>query len=141
MGKPAQRKIDGPSLSEVVVLIKNNPEATINDFVDKFNCDRQRVYHARSIVGVNKRRASTAPKKAGLKTVRSSTLDAKDKRIAELEKELADWLTEFEKEKEKLWESTERRFENFVDELQSDLMQAKAVIAYLEKKVANGASV
>lgn len=141
MGKPAQRKIDGPSLSEVVVLIKNNPEATINDFVDKFNCDRQRVYHARSIVGVNKRRASTAPKKAGLKTVRSSTLDAKDQRIQELEGELRTWMGSWEAEMERIWDAAEAKYQTALAKSQDELTQAKAVIAYLEKKVANGASV
>jgi hypothetical protein len=100
------------------------------------------LHHARSVLGISKKRPfakrKTGVKPPGLKTVRTSTIDAKDKRIAELEKELIDWLNEFEIEKQKIWENTERGFKGLVDNLQEELMQAKAVIAYLEKKVANG---
>ena len=134
------RKINGPSKQEVLQIVKLNPTLTTTELVQKFGIDRGRAYHARSELGVAKKRLN--PKRvSGLKTVRTSTLDAKDKRIAELEKELADWLDEFEKEKQKLWETTERRFENLVGKLHEELMQAKAVIAYLEKKVANGTSI
>jgi predicted RNase H-like nuclease (RuvC/YqgF family) len=145
MPKPATRKIDGPSLKDVIELVKLYPEKTADDFVTSFNCDRARVHHARSVLGLSQKRPfakrRNGVKPPGLKTVRTSTLDAKDKRIEELEKELADWLNEFEKEKEKLWKNTEHRFEHLVGKLHEELMQAKAVIAYLEKKVANGTSV
>ena len=132
-------------MREVIELVKLNPEVTTDDFVNKFNCDRGRVHHARSVLGISKKRTfakrKTGVKPPGLKTVRTSTIDAKDKRIAELEKELTDWLNEFEKEKQKIWENTERGFKGLVDKLHEDLMQANAVIAYLEKKVANGNAV
>ena len=93
MPKPATRKIDGPSLKEVIELVKLHPEKTADDFVTSFNCDRARVHHARSVLGLSQKRPfakrRNGVKPPGLKTVRTSTLDAKDKRIAELEKEIA----------------------------------------------------
>ena len=64
-----------------------------------------------------------------------------NQRIQELEKELVDWAVDLDNEKQRIWETAERGFHGLVASLQEELMQAKAVIVYLEKKIAHGASV
>lgn len=125
--------------SELKEFVLANPDAATKDVVKKFNCTSQQVYTARHAVGVAK--PVTMQKKKRLKVVRKTTLDAKDQRIQELEKELVDWAVDLENEKQRIWETAERGFHGLVASLQEELMQAKAVIVYLEKKIANGASV
>ena len=125
--------------SELKEFVLANPDVATKDVVEKFNCTSQQVYTARHAVGVSK--PVTMQKKKRLKVVRKTTLDAKDQRIQELEKELVDWAVDLENEKQRIWETAERGFHGLVASLQEELMQAKAVIVYLEKKVAHGASV
>jgi hypothetical protein len=120
-------------------FVKEHPDAPAKEAAEKFGCTLQKVYTARHAVGVSK--PVTMQKKKRLKVVRKTTLDAKDQRIQELEKELVDWAVDLENEKQRIWETAERGFHGLVASLQEELMQAKAVIVYLEKKVAHGASV
>jgi ElaB/YqjD/DUF883 family membrane-anchored ribosome-binding protein len=68
-------------------------------------------------------------------------MDAKDQRIQELEGELRTWMGSWEAEMERIWDTAEEKYQTALAKSQDELTQAKAVIAYLEKKVANGASV
>jgi hypothetical protein len=124
---------------ELVEFVKENPTMQGKDVAEKFQCKLHDVYNARNKAGVSAR--YTMSKKKGLKVVRKTTLDTKDRRIQELEKELVDWAIDLENEKQRIWETAERGFHGLVASLQEELMQAKAVIVYLEKKVAHGASV
>jgi len=125
--------------SELKEFVLANPDVATKDVVEKFNCTSQQVYTARHAVGVSK--PSTMPKKKRLKVVRKATMDAKDQRIQELEGELRTWMGSWEAEMERIWDAAEAKYQTALAKSQDELTQAKAVIAYLEKKVAHGASV
>lgn len=127
---------DYSKLKEYVLA---NPDAATKDVVAKFNCSAQQVYTARHAVGVAK--PITMSKKKNLKVVRKATLDAKDQRIQELENELRLWMNSLEEEMDRIWDAAEAKYQADLSRLKDDLMQAKAVIGYLEKKVANGSSI
>jgi hypothetical protein len=111
-------------------FVKNNPDVPAKEAAEKFGCTLQKVYTARYSVGVSK--PITMQKKKGLKVVRKSTLDAKDNRIEELEKELEEWRSGVK---------TEIRYiatpdqVSAVKHLECQLLDAKAVIAYLEGRL------
>ena len=127
------------NFEELIAFVKENPTMQGKVVAEKFQCKIHDVYNARYKAGVSAR--YTMSKKKGLKVVRKTTLSAKDQRIQELEKELADWSADIENEKQRIWETAERGFHGLIASLQEELVQAKAVIVYLEKKIAHGASV
>jgi len=138
--------IPGPTMEEVRAFVRQNPTMSPIDISKAIGCDRGRAYNARCVEGVSKptpRFNSIAPK-AGLKTVRISTLQAKDSRIAELEEELLELKTrpEFVKPEPTILErityvQTDKsiELEAKVEKLISELVEARAVISYLEKKL------
>ena len=119
-------------------FVKANPEMPCADVADLFECQKQHVYHARHNVGVSK--PVTMTKKKRLKVVRKSTLEDKDARIAELEKQV-EMLKINPNEKTN---HVDKKFAvgliNQARKFETELLDAKAIIAYLEGKL-DGASV
>jgi len=144
-------EIPGPTLEEVRAFVRLNPEMQPSQIAKTINCDLGRAYNARCMEGVSRPtpRFNSAPQKAGLKVVRSSTLEAKDKRIAELEDEILELKTrpDFAKPEPTIIERIKfvpsepsAELEAEVVKLRAELSEARVVISYLEKKL-HGTSV
>jgi hypothetical protein len=105
------------------------------DVATLFECPKQQVYHARHDVGVSK--PVTMSKKKRLKVVRKSTIEDKDARIAQLEKQVE--MLKVSPNQEIRYIATPDQI-SAVRRLEAELVDAKAIIAYLERKL-NGTSV
>ena len=123
-----RRQILGPSKREVVEIVRQNPTLDAHTIVKQFNCDLGRVNHARSELGIAQKR----PFARRNKMAQSTKLAAYSKRrIEELEKEV---------EMLKTNPNTEIKYVATPDHLsaarrlETELLDAKAVIAYLEKR-------
>jgi hypothetical protein len=116
-------------------FVKANPEMPCVDVATLFECPKQQVYHARHDVGVSK--PVTMTKKKRLKVVRKSTIEDKDARIAELEKQVE--MLKVNPNQEVRYIATPDQM-SAVRRLEAELVDAKAIIAYLERKL-DGASV
>lgn len=126
---------DRTSLKEYV---KNHPEESAASIAELFGVDRQRVYTARHEMGVSN--PTPKPKrspKAGLKIVRKKTLAEKDARIAELEKQVD--MLKISPNLEVKYIPTPDQL-SAVRKLETQLAEAKTIIAYLERKL-DGTSV
>jgi hypothetical protein len=139
-------------MDEVRAFVRQNPTMKPIDISKAIGCDRGRAYNARCMEGVSKptpRFNSIAPK-TGLKTVRISTIKAKDDRIAQLEDELLEMKTrpEFAKPEPTIierityipsepsaeYEAEMAKLRAELSELRAELSEARVVISYLEKK-------
>ena len=116
-------------------FVKANPEMPCVDVATLFECPKQQVYHARHDVGVSK--PVTMTKKKRLKVVRKSTIEDKDARIAELEKQVE--MLKVNPNQEVRYIATPDQM-SAVRRLEAELVDARAIIAYLERKL-DGASV
>ena len=116
-------------------FVKANPEMPCVDVATLFECPKQQVYHARHDVGVSK--PVTMSKKKRLKVVRKSTIEDKDARIAQLEKQVE--MLKVSPNQEIRYIATPDQI-SAVRRLEAELVDAKAIIAYLERKL-NGTSV
>jgi hypothetical protein len=131
--------------TELKEYVKVNPDEPVAETVSKLGVSKQHVYNARHDVGVSK--PITMSKKKRLKVVRKSTLEDKDARIAELEKQVE--MLKINPNQEVRYipaPEPEIRYIATPDQisavrsLESKLVDAKAIIAYLEGKL-DGASV
>ena len=121
--------------TELKEYVKDNPDEPVAETVSKFGVTKQHVYNARHDVGVSK--PITMSKMKRLKVVRKSTLEDKDARIAELEKQVE--MLKTSPNQEVRYVATPDQI-SAVRRLESELLDAKAIIAYLERKL-NGTSV
>jgi len=121
--------------TELKEYVKVNPDESVAETVSKLGVSKQHVYNARHDVGVSK--PITMSKKKRLKVVRKSTLEDKDARIAELEKQVE--MLKVSPNQEVRYIATPDQI-SAVKRLEAELIDAKAIIAYLERKL-NGASV
>jgi hypothetical protein len=119
--------------------VKVNPDEPVAETVSKLGVSKQHVYNARHDVGVSK--PITMSKKKRLKVVRKSTIEDKDARIAELEKQVEMLKTSpNEKTTSHVDNKTVIDLINRARKFETELLDAKAIIAYLERKL-DGASV
>ncbi len=126
-------------------FVKANPEMPCADVATLFECPKQQVYHARHDVGVSK--PVTMTKKKRLKVVRKSTIEDKDARIAQLERQV-EMLKVNPNQEVRYIPAPEPEIRyiatpdqiSAVKRLEAELVDAKAIIAYLERKL-DGASV
>jgi hypothetical protein len=125
--------------TELKEYVKDNPDEPVAETVSKFGVTKQHVYNARHDVGVSK--PITMSKKKRLKVVRKSTIEDKDARIAELEKQVEMLKTSpNEKTTSHVDNKTVIDLINRARKFETELLDAKAIIAYLERKL-NGTSV
>ena len=125
--------------TELKEYVKDNPDEPVAETVSKFGVTKQHVYNARHDVGVSK--PITMSKKKRLKVVRKSTIEDKDARIAELEKQVEMLKTSpTEKTTSHVDNKTVIDLINRARKFETELLDAKAIIAYLERKL-NGTSV
>ena len=125
--------------TELKEYVKDNPDEPVAETVSKFGVTKQHVYNARHDVGVSK--PITMSKKKRLKVVRKSTIEDKDARIAELEKQVEMLKTSpNEKTTSHVDNKTVIDLINRARNFETELLDAKAIIAYLERKL-NGTSV
>ena len=125
--------------TELKEYVKDNPDEPVAETVSKFGVTKQHVYNARHDVGVSK--PITMSKKKRLKVVRKSTIEDKDARIAELEKQVEMLKTSpNEKTTSHVDNKTVIDLINKARKFETELLDAKAIIAYLERKL-NGTSV
>ena len=123
-----RRQIAGPSKREVLEIVKANPTMGAHEIVKQFNCDLGRVNHARSELGMSQKRPF-APRGGASK--RAQLAAYSKRRIEELEKEV---------QMLKINPNTEIKYVPTPDHLsaarrlEAELLDAKAVIAYLEKR-------
>ena len=126
------------NLHELKAYVKEHPNQPVAEIASNFGVTKQFVYNARHRAGVS----VPAPKpkrspKAGLQVVRKKTLTDKDHRIAELEKQVE--MLKISPNQEVRYVATPDQI-SAVRRLESELLDAKAIIAYLERKL-NGTSV
>ena len=121
--------------TELKEYVKDNPDEPVAETVSKFGVTKQHVYNARHDVGVSK--PITMSKMKRLKVVRKSTIEDKDARIAQLEKQVE--MLKISPNQEVRYVATPDQI-SAVRRLESELLGAKAIIAYLERKL-NGTSV
>jgi len=110
------------SLPKLMVYVKDNPSEPVAEISSKFGVNKQFVYNARHRAGVS------VPKK---------TLAEKDYRIAELENQIE--MLKVNPNQEVRYVATPDQI-SAVRRLEAELLDAKAIIAYLERKL-NGTSV
>lgn len=125
-------------LPELMAYVKDNPNEPVSEISSKFGVTKQFVYNARHRAGVSV--PTPKPKrsaKAGLRVVRKKTLTDKDHRIAELEKQIE--MLKISPNQEVRYVATPDQI-SAVRRLEAELLDAKAIIAYLERKL-NGAPV
>ena len=121
--------------TELREYVKDNPDEPVDETVSKFGVSKQHVYNARHDAGVSK--PITMSKMKRLKVVRKSTIEDKDARIAELEKQVE--MLKTSPNQEVRYVATPDQI-SAVKRLEAELLDAKAIIAYLERKL-NGTSV
>jgi hypothetical protein len=124
--------------TELKQYVKDNPDEPVAETVSKFGVTKQNVYNARHAAGVSVPTAK--PKrspKAGLRVIRKKTLTDKDHRIAELEKQIE--MLKISPNQEVRYVATPDQV-SAVRRLEAELLDAKAIIAYLERKL-NGTPV
>ncbi len=121
--------------TELREYVKDNPDEPVDETVSKFGVSKQHVYNARHDAGVSK--PITMSKMKRLKVVRKSTIEDKDARIAQLEKQVE--MLKISPNQEVRYVATPDQI-SAVRRLESELLDAKAIIAYLERKL-NGTSV
>lgn len=125
--------------TELREYVKDNPDEPVDETVSKFGVSKQHVYNARHDAGVSK--PITMSKMKRLKVVRKSTIEDKDARIAELEKQVEMLKTS---PNEKITSHVDNKtvidLINRARKFETELLDAKAIIAYLERKL-NGTSV
>jgi len=143
--------IPGPTMEEVRAFVRKNPTMQPAEIVKAINCDWGRACNARHLEGVTRPspRFNSVALKAGLRTVRISTIKAKDDRIAQLEDEVLELKTrpDFVKPEPTILErvtyvqtDASIELEAKLEKLCAELVEARAVISYLEKKL-HGTSV
>jgi len=123
---------------KLMVYVKDNPNEPVAETSSKFGVTKQFVYNARHRAGVSV--PTPKPKrtsKAGLRVVRKKTLADKDHRIAELENQIE--MLKVSPNQEIRYIPTPDQI-SAVRRLEAELLDAKAIIAYLERKL-NGTSV
>ena len=124
-----RREITGPSKQEVLEIVRRNPTLDAHTIVRQFNCDLGRVNHARSELGIAKKRPF-APRN---RSAKSAQLAAYSKRrIEELEKEVQ--MLKTSPNTEIKYVATPEHL-SAARRLEAELLDAKAVIAYLEKRL------
>lgn len=134
-------KTKSGQMKEIQEFVKAHPEMPSGDVAALFNCSRQHVYHARHSVGVSKPVTMTRKKK--LKVVRKSTIDNKDARIEELEKQI-DMLKIAPNVEVKYVATPDQvsavaALEKRIESLDKQIIGYKAVINYLEHQLASAA--
>ena len=130
---------DQMTRADLKEYVKVNPDESVAETVSKLGVSKQHVYNARHDVGVSK--PITMSKKKRLKVVRKSTIEDKDARIAELEKQVEMLKTSpNEKTTSHVDNKTVIDLINKARKFETELLDAKAIIAYLERKL-NGTSV
>jgi hypothetical protein len=130
---------DQMTRADLKEYVKVNPDEPVAETVSKLGVSKQHVYNARHDVGVSK--PITMSKKKRLKVVRKSTIEDKDARIAELEKQVEMLKTSpNEKTTSHVDNKTVIDLINRARKFETELLDAKAIIAYLERKL-DGASV
>ena len=130
---------DQMTRADLKEYVKINPDEPVAETVSKLGVSKQHVYNARHDVGVSK--PITMSKKKRLKVVRKSTIEDKDARIAELEKQVEMLKTSpNEKTTSHVDNKTVIDLINKARKFETELLDAKAIIAYLERKL-NGTSV
>lgn len=125
-------------LPELKAYVKEHPNQPVAEIANNFGVTKQFVYNARHRAGVSV--PTPKPKrspKAGLQVVRKKTLVEKDQRIVELEKQIE--MLKISPNQEIRYVATPDQI-SAVRRLESELLDAKAIIAYLERKL-NGAPV
>ncbi len=120
-------------LSELTAYVKDHPNQPVAEISQNFGVTKQFVYNARHRAGVS----TPMPKpkrspKAGLQIVRKKTLTEKDKRIAELEKQVE--MLKISPNQEVKYVPTPDQL-SAVRRLEAQLAEAKTIIAYLERKL------
>lgn len=124
-----RRQIHGPSKREVLEIVRANPTMGAHEIVKQFNCDLGRVNHARSELGMTQKRPF-APRN---RSAKSAQLAAYSKqRIEELEKEVQ--MLKTSPNTEIKYVATPEHL-SAARRLEAELLDAKAVIAYLEKRL------
>lgn len=126
MGK---RVIHGPSKREVVEIVKQNPQLSATEIVKKFNCDMARVHHARSELGLAQKRPF-APRNRSAKSAKFAAYSKQ--RIEELEKEVQ--MLKTNPNVQIKYVATPEQL-SAVRKIEAELLDAKAVISYLEKRL------
>jgi hypothetical protein len=123
-----RRQIAGPSKQEVLEIVRQNPTLNAHTIVQKFKCDLGRVNHARSELGIAQKRPF-APRN---RSAKSAELAAYSKRrIDELEKQVE--ILKTNPNTEIKYVPTPEHL-SAARRLEAELLDAKAVIAYLEKR-------
>ena len=123
-----RREILGPSKREVLEIVKANPTMSAHEIVKQFNCDLGRVNHARSELGLSQKRPF-APRN---RLAKNAQLAAYSKRrIEELEKQVE--MLKTSPNTEIKYVATPEHL-SAARRLEAELLDAKAVIAYLEKR-------
>ena len=131
-------KTRSEQLKELQEFVKAHSEMPSGEVAELFNCSRQDVYHARHNAGVSK--PITMTRKKRLKVVRKSTIDNKDARIEELEKQI-DMLKIAPNVEVKYVATPDQvsavaALEKHIESLDKQIIGYKAVINYLEHQLA-----
>lgn len=122
---------------ELIDFVRDNPNMPTTEIVERFGCTKQHVYTARHSAGVSK--PLTMSKKKRLKVVRKSTLDVKDARIEELEKQVE--MLKISPNVEVQYVATPDqvsaviKLEKHIEALDKQIIGYKAVINYLEHQL------
>lgn len=120
-------------LPELKAYVKEHPNQPVAEIAQNFGVSKQFVYNARHRAGVSN--PTPKPKrspKAGLQVVRKKTLAEKDQRIAELEKQVE--MLKISPNQEVKYVPTPDQL-SAVRKLETQLAEAKTIIAYLERKL------
>jgi len=124
--------------TELREFVKDNPDMKTEEIVERFGCTKQNVYSARHDVGVAK--PLTMSKMKRLKVVRKSTINGKDARIEELEKQVE--MLKISPNVEVKYVATPdqisavNKLEKHIEALDKQIIGYKAVINYLEHQLA-----
>lgn len=135
------KNVEIPIFVRLKEFVKKNPDAPTDDVVALFGCSKQNVYQARHNAGVSKKLTMT--KKKRLAVVRKSTIENKDTRIAELEKQIEQLkISPNEKSVESDWKNKHdgamhhiAELTGVLDKLEKQIIGYKAVINYLEHQL------
>jgi len=147
-----RKNIAGPSPSEIRDFLKQHPTMPNEDVIAVIGCDRGRLYAAREAIGISQKRVPVEQHSLSkLKTVRLVTLQAKDDRIALLEKQVEALRLDnpqaeihfVESSGEKEWKSKLdaavhhiNHLEKHIESIDKQITGYKAVINYLEHQLA-----
>jgi len=123
-----RRQILGPSKKEILEIVKQNPTMKAIQISKQFKCDLSRVHHARSELGLSDKRPYV-PRKRTPNVFKEEQLK---QRIEELLKETE--MLKTHPNQEIRYVPTPEQI-SAARKLETELLEAKAVIAYLEKRL------